>query len=194
MRDLHQHLRDIMLSLLSIYLSDSYTHSLAGWSSAHTLSHHTPTHITLTRAHSNSSLPLCICSRSHCNGRTSSKSFSAATRAALSLMSTFPPDFKTKILHVHVQKPFMLTRILPLHSELTTLTKHTLSFCPLITPCILTFPQLSLTSGWFHEGVDFIIGLILENTVIRLNLISGWGQHWMPEHQLVLAVFVYDVC
>lgn len=105
MRDLHQHLWDITPSPLSIYLSDSYTHSLAGWSSAHTLTHHTPTHITLTRAHSNSSLPLYICSRSHCNGCTSSGSFSAATRAALSLMSTFPPFLKLKFCMFMFKNP-----------------------------------------------------------------------------------------
>lgn len=95
-RDLHQPCDEdypgISLSLLSV--SVILFHSFTLWSlytHTHRHIHHTPTHITLTRAHSIPSLPLYVSRRAHHNGCRSPESFSATTCLALSLTITQLP-------------------------------------------------------------------------------------------------------
>lgn len=63
-------------------------------------SRHTPTHITLTRAHSKRSRTLQMCRSDHCNGSTSWRSFSTDANVPLSEARTLPKSRLPSLLSV----------------------------------------------------------------------------------------------
>lgn len=87
LRKITQRLPSPCCPSISVILFHSFSHSFTCWPVL-THTHHTPTHITSTRAHSSPSLPLYISRRAHHNGCTSPESFSTDTCVALSLMNT----------------------------------------------------------------------------------------------------------